>query len=643
MDTIFFLLGAFGIWTWVFLAVCVVLGVRYARARWFVDSDQLANLQAERRQLEAELLQLRQEIDWSRPEPAAESTQPAAQPKPLAPRATVPKPAPEELKRLRGEQSGKPQTQTPQKIVFTPPPDPEPEKPKVEAAPASEPKSQPEPEPVVVAAQVPEPAPAAAEADATPALITGGLIIEREDEDAKEKIDTTGLGLDAGEITDLAMGGASAIVVEQTAPDTVDHARVLAEHFQDEPVRVDPQLGIIYDVEPNVLDPLRLIKGVGPRVERSLNELGVFRFKQIANWSKQEDQNFTKRLENHETRIGRDRWISQAKELWPLFETENASPFLAPEEVDHESKILSEFTGEDVKADPILGIVFREPPELVDELHRINGIGPLIVEGLHQLGIFRYKQIAAWSRLNVIKIGEKVERTAERISNERWIPQAKRYHWEVYSANPEWGSANPTLSDYSRKIERNYAKENVRADGDLGVIYKAPPEHIDDLTQVFGISAEYADKLNMLGIWKFRQIADWSEANVRAFATKLGIERQRIYLEEWIPQAWKLGQMARKKAAFAGEYFRTDPKLGIVYYQTPASPDELTQIAGLTPEIADWLRSQEIHTFKQIALWEPENVRHVAELCGISKNEIFRNRWVSQADELHYKKYGTEL
>lgn len=512
----------------------------------------------------------------------------------------------------------------------------------------------PFPPPVPVAAPIPEEAVAEKTdpepeikapdepAAATPVLLGGGLIIEQaEDED--EELDTSGPGLDAGEITDLAMGGASAIVVDQSAPDTVDHARVLAEHFHDEPVKVDPILGIIYEVEPTVLDPLRMIKGVGPGIERSLNELGVYRFKQIANWSKQEDQQYSKRLEKHETRIGRDRWIPQARELLPLFETENAPPYLAPEEVDHESKILSEFTGEDVGADPILGIIFREPPELVDELHRINGIGPLIVEELHKLGIFRYKQIASWSRLNVIKIGEKVERTAERIASERWIPQARRYHWEVYSANPEWGSANPTLSDYSRKIERNYAKENVRADGDLGVIYKAPPEQIDDLSQIPGVSADHSGKLNALGIWKFRQVADWSESNVRAIANRLGIERQRIYLEEWIPHAWKLSQMTRKKAAFAGEYFRTDGKLGIVYYQIPISPDDLTQINGITPDIAAWLNSQEIHTFKQIALWEPENVRSVAELCGVSKNEIFRGRWVTQADELHYKKYGTAL
>ena len=637
MDSIFFLLGAFGIWTWVFLVVCFVLGINYAKARWFVDSDQLASLQAERRDLEAELLELRQQLDWQ-PAPTSNigasgliiDDEPETVPEPAGVAALEPPPAAPEKHRVRA----RPPIPAPH-AVAAPVAAAAPEPPQQQPAPAP-----PEPVPQPAAA---EPAPAPPQVEhAEDVTVRSDVIIERQDLE-NEQLDTSGYGLDAGEITDLAMGGADAIVVDQSAPDTVDHAAVLARHFPDEPVIVDGALGIVYEVEPSILDPLRLIKGVGPRVERSLNELGVYRFKQIANWSKREEQEYRKRLESFQVRIGRDKWVHQAQDLWPLFAADNATPHQAPEEVDHESKILSEFSGEDVTADPVYGIVYRERPELMDELHRIDGIGPLIVEGLHNLGVFRFKQIASWSRLNVIKIGEQVEREQERIANERWIPQARRLHWEVYSANPEWGSANPTLSDYSRKIERDYANQNVRADGDFGVIYKAPPERVDDLTQILGIDTEQRSKLNDLGVWRFRQVGDWSEANIRAFANRLGIVRQRIYLEAWIPQSWKLAQMARKKAAFLGESFRTDPKLGIVYYQEPTTSDDLAQINGLMPQVADIMKNDGIYTFKQIALWEPENVRAFADQSGVSKNEIFRNRWVSQADELHYKKYGTEL
>lgn len=553
-DTITFLLGAYGIWTWIFFAICVVLGVFYAKALWFVDSDQLVSLQAERRELEVELLDLRQKLEW---------------------------------------QGG----------GFQPP----------ERESGSETEG-----------------------------AGGDLIVEAEDAE-EGPLDTSGPCLDAGEITDLAMGGASALIDDLSAPDSVDYEAAVASHFVGDRVRIDPQLGIIFREEPDLLDPLRMIKGVGPRVERDLNELGVFRFKQIAHWSRKNSEAFHKALDQHGVQVDRHRWLPQARDLWPLFDPAIAGAYRAPEEVDHESKILTEFPGEDVVADPDLGIVYPEPPELGDELHRIQGIGPLIQEALHNAGIFRFKQIASWSRLNVIKAGQLVERSPERIANEKWIPQARRLHWEVYSASPEWGSGAPTLSDYSRKIQRHYAKETVRPDGDLGVIYKAPPEYPDGLTQIRGVSEELAEKLNSLGVWRFRQVADWSEANVRAFANRLGVARDRIYQEYWIPQAWELGKLARKKAAFTGESFRTDPKLGIVYYQPPDSPDDLTQIEGITPQTAEILAGQGVFTLKQIALWEPENIRAFAEISGMPKNEIMTNRWVSQADMLHFRKYGTEL
>ncbi|MEM7014531.1 MAG: hypothetical protein AAF585_23975, partial [Verrucomicrobiota bacterium] len=684
METIFFLLGAYGLWTWFFLAVCFILGVSFARARWYVDSGQLATLQAERRDLEAELIKLKQDLDWnasqapagggssrliiddeppiapitppiSKPEPVVPEPEPA----PVAPAQPEPAPAPAAAEPMSvppadpapvaGEAP-----QAPPAAVPRPAPVAEAEPSVVEVVPeqeptpveeaAPEPIAEPtsEPKPVVAARtaplakppvpaslagviSAPKPSPLPPTPAAAEEVTRANVVLKRTNPDEQE-IDTSSHGLDAGEVTDMAMGGADAIVVDQGAPDTVDYAQVLMDHFQDEPVILDGTLGIIYEVEPNILDPLRMIKGIGPRIEGSLNELGIYRFKQIANWSKREEQEFRTRLESYQVRIGRDRWVRQARDLWPMFAVNNVEPYQAPEEVDHESKILSEFAGEDVAADPMFGIVYRETPEFIDELHRIDGIGPLIVEELHNLGVYRYKQIAAWSRLNVIKIGEKVERSQERIANERWIPQARRHHWEVYAANPEWGSANPTLSDYSRKIERDYGKENVRADGDLGILYKAPPLSIDDLTQIQGVEPEDAEKLNNLGLWKFRQIGDWSEANIRAYANKLGIERQRVYLEGWIPQCWKLAKMSRKRAAFVGESFRTDPKLGIVYYQTPASPDDLSQIQGIHPETAQLMANEGIFTFKQIALWEPENIRAFAELSGVSKNEIFRGR-----------------
>ncbi len=59
-----------------------------------------------------------------------------------------------------------------------------------------------------------------------------------------------------------------------------------------------------------------------------------------------------------------------------------------------------------------------------DRLTRINGIGPKIEQQLHQLGVFHFDQIAAWSRHNVAWIDQHL-RFRGRIDREDWIGQAK--------------------------------------------------------------------------------------------------------------------------------------------------------------------------------------------------------------------------
>lgn len=62
-------------------------------------------------------------------------------------------------------------------------------------------------------------------------------------------------------------------------------------------------------------DNLRLVKGVGPKLNTLLNNLGVTRFDQIAEWKEEEIQEVDQYLENFSGRITRDSWIDQAKYL----------------------------------------------------------------------------------------------------------------------------------------------------------------------------------------------------------------------------------------------------------------------------------------------------------------------------------------
>lgn len=62
-------------------------------------------------------------------------------------------------------------------------------------------------------------------------------------------------------------------------------------------------------------DNLRLIKGVGPKLNGLLNSLGVTRFDQIATWKAEDIAEVDQYLETFSGRITRDAWIDQAKYL----------------------------------------------------------------------------------------------------------------------------------------------------------------------------------------------------------------------------------------------------------------------------------------------------------------------------------------
>jgi predicted flap endonuclease-1-like 5' DNA nuclease len=62
-------------------------------------------------------------------------------------------------------------------------------------------------------------------------------------------------------------------------------------------------------------DDLKMIKGVGPAIEKTLNEMGIFRFDQIAGMSEYDIDRVANRLKGFRSRIYREDWIGQAREL----------------------------------------------------------------------------------------------------------------------------------------------------------------------------------------------------------------------------------------------------------------------------------------------------------------------------------------
>ena len=66
--------------------------------------------------------------------------------------------------------------------------------------------------------------------------------------------------------------------------------------------------------KPKKADDLKAISGIGPKLEKVLNGLGVWTYAQIAAWTKEEIAWVDDYL-SFKGRIGRDDWIGQAVKL----------------------------------------------------------------------------------------------------------------------------------------------------------------------------------------------------------------------------------------------------------------------------------------------------------------------------------------
>mgnify|MGYP001056457198 CR=1 FL=1 len=107
--------------------------------------------------------------------------------------------------------------------------------------------------------------------------------------------------------------------------DFAEDRRALLAAIADARAEVARYRQIVVDIEnnapppllagPGAPDDLRLIVGVGPVLERMLQQLGVATYRQIARWTERDIDDFDARLPEFHGRVRRDDWVTQAREL----------------------------------------------------------------------------------------------------------------------------------------------------------------------------------------------------------------------------------------------------------------------------------------------------------------------------------------
>ena len=188
-------------------------------------------------------------------------------------------------------------------------------------------------------------------------------------------------------------------------------------------------------------DDLKLIKGVGPKNEKISNALGIYHFRQIANWTP-EEAIWVGHHMAFPGRIEREHWIPQAKLLASGGDTDHSAGIKSGAIlVDDSAGAPLDAAAADALAKSLpeqAGAVEGEPRHAgrrsyglaaplggqPDDLKRIRGIGPKNEGRLHGLGIWHFTQIRAWSEENVKWVGSYLA-FAGRIDREKWVDQAR--------------------------------------------------------------------------------------------------------------------------------------------------------------------------------------------------------------------------
>lgn len=139
-------------------------------------------------------------------------------------------------------------------------------------------------------------------------------------------------------------------------------------------------------------DDLKKILGIGSVLEEKLNGMGIYHYSQIAELSDEDTASINTYL-NFPSRIERDEWIPQAKELMSGGEARKL-------------RYLDASEGE------------------ADDLKLISGVGPVLEEKLNELGIYHFWQIAKFEQRDIDLVDEAMAFPG-RITRDEWIAQSK--------------------------------------------------------------------------------------------------------------------------------------------------------------------------------------------------------------------------
>lgn len=175
------------------------------------------------------------------------------------------------------------------------------------------------------------------------------------------------------------------------------------------PVSFLPQTPAVASRAAPFADDLTRIDGIGPFLEKKLNEIGVFSFEDISTWDEVRIAEVTQQIAFFEGRIQKDDWVGQAKRFLETPPTSETAP---------------------------------SPAKMPDDLKIIEGIGPAIEEILHKAGILTFEELAKNEPAEIETILQIAAPRLHFINASTWPAQAR------LAMNKEW----EILRDYQDQL-----------------------------------------------------------------------------------------------------------------------------------------------------------------------------------------------
>ena len=448
--------------------------------------------------------------------------------------------------------------------------------------------------------------------------------------------------------------------------DWIGQAKALSSGQSYQGFAYDPDSAVVTDdMRPKKLssptggsaDDLKRIKGVGPVIETTLNDEGIYHFQQVADFTPQNAMWVDKHI-SFPGRIHREDWIGQAKCLLDDSEYNGHASMMAAELDDEDdtnsntgssasstantsaaigstaassgssgSSIAasgSSYDLDNVTEDMRPARLAAPKGGKADDLKEIRGIGPVIEKTLNGEGVYHFQQIADFTPDNVRWVDKNIS-IPGRVDRDDWIGQAKSL------------AAGGTYQGFAYDPDSAVITDDMRPQK----LTSPTGGSADDLKRIKGIGPVIESTLNDEGIYHFLQIADFTPQNAMWVDKHISFPG-RIHREDWIGQAKSIldGRDYNGHATITSgngdseaDAITDDMRPAKQRLKPNQQSDDLKVINGIGPVIEESLNDEGVYFYQQIADFTDENTRWVDNYMAFP-GRIHREDWIGQAKKL---------